>query len=193
MRTLSKIFRKLYRTCRIIKYSLLSDSKIKIKGKVKQLQPILYRGTGEVVYDNRVKIGYDPSPNFYDTIAYFECRKKIAVIKIGNDVVINNGVAIIADKDSISIGDNTLIGHNVSMFTSDFHVIDPVLRLKHSKAYEHGPINIGSNVWIGSEVMILKNVNIGDNCVIGAGAVVINDIPNNTIAAGNPAKVLKSI
>ena len=56
-----------------------------------------------------------------------------------------------------------------------------------------GGIFIGNNVWIGANCCILPNVHIGDNCVIGAGSVVTKDIPSNSVAAGNPAKVIKKI
>ena len=52
---------------------------------------------------------------------------------------------------------------------------------------------IGKNVWIGMNSLILKNVTIGDNSIIGAGSVVVKDVPKNTIAAGNPAKVIKDL
>lgn len=54
-------------------------------------------------------------------------------------------------------------------------------------------MTIGNNVWIGANVTILPNVTIGDNCVIGAGSVVTKDIPANTVAAGNPCRVLREI
>lgn len=55
------------------------------------------------------------------------------------------------------------------------------------------PIKVGNNVWFGGNVTVLPNVTIGDNCVIGAGSVVTKDIPNNSLAVGNPAKVIRNI
>ena len=55
------------------------------------------------------------------------------------------------------------------------------------------PIEVGNNVWIGGNVVVLPGVKIGDNCVIGAGSVVVKDIPENSVAVGNPCKVIKKI
>jgi maltose O-acetyltransferase len=55
------------------------------------------------------------------------------------------------------------------------------------------PVTIGNNVWIGGGAIICPGVSIGDNCTIGAGSVVTKDIPSNSIAVGNPCKVIKSI
>lgn len=74
---------------------------------------------------------------------------------------------------------------------------DHVLRDKNlpiiKQGYKSSPIVIGNNVWLGTHVIVLKGVKIGDNCVIGAGSVVISDIPANSLAAGVPAKVIKKI
>lgn len=55
------------------------------------------------------------------------------------------------------------------------------------------PIKVGNNVWIGGNVVVLPGVTIGDNVVIGAGSVVNKDIPSNSVAVGNPCKVIKSL
>jgi len=54
-------------------------------------------------------------------------------------------------------------------------------------------VTIGNNVWIGGNVTILPGVTIGDNCTIGAGSVVTRDIPDNSVAAGNPARVIRRL
>lgn len=115
-------------------------------------------------------------------------------IKIGNHVSMS-GVTVYSFKH-IEIGDDTSIGANTKILDSDFHPIDPEIRLKDPDNKAHTSMKetiIGKNVFIGCNSLILKGAHIGDNSVIGAGSVVTKDVPSNCIAAGNPAKVIKSI
>lgn len=97
---------------------------------------------------------------------------------------------IMLDVCPITIGDNTMFGPRVSLLTAS-HPIDAQVRVS---GLELGaPITIGSNVWLGGGVIVNPGVTIGDNCVIGSGAVVTKNIPPNTIAAGNPCRVLRPI
>ncbi len=89
----------------------------------------------------------------------------------------------------ISIGENTFIGPNCGFYTAIHHTNSQ----ERVKGYESAkPINIGKNVWIGGNVTVLPGVAIGDNSVIGAGSVVTRNIPQNTIAVGNPCCVIKN-
>ncbi|HJB43397.1 MAG TPA: sugar O-acetyltransferase, partial [Candidatus Coprenecus merdipullorum] len=92
------------------------------------------------------------------------------------------------DHGGVRIGDGCQIGHNV-VFATLNHFLEPEKR----KMTHSAPIVLGKNVWVGSNATILQGVTIGDNAVIGAGAVVTGDIPANTVAAGVPAKVIKHI
>jgi len=90
----------------------------------------------------------------------------------------------------VVFGDNVFIGPNCGFYTAG-HPIDSIER---NKGLEFArPIIVGNNVWIGANVTVVPGVTIGDNCVIGAGSVVTKDIPDNTVAVGNPCKVIKSI
>lgn len=172
---------------------MISDNSVQVKGNPIVKQATIYKGKGKVWFDDNVQIGYNPSPGFLNEVSYFECRKPDASIIIGRDVIINNSLVIIADKDEIKIGANSLIGDHVKLYNSDFHPLNPEDRLMGRKNYQHAKINIGQNVWLGSFSIVLKGVTIGDNSVIGAGSVVVGDIPPNVVAAGNPAKVIKQI
>lgn len=108
-------------------------------------------------------------------------------IHFGKNVFVNSNCCF-QDQGGIFIGDNTLIGHNVVLATLN-HGLLPTER----KNLIPKKIVIGKNVWIGSSSVILGGVTIGDNAVIGAGSVVTKDVPENMIAVGNPARVIKSI
>ena len=110
-------------------------------------------------------------------------------IEIGENFYSNYNL-IILDCAPVKIGDNVLIGPNVSIYTAG-HPLHYEIR---NQEYEYAfPIIIGDNVWIGGNVVINPGVSIGENSVIGSGSVVTKDIPNNVIAIGNPCKVLRVI
>lgn len=96
----------------------------------------------------------------------------------------------VVDDGNIYIGDACMIGPNVTLCTTG-HPADPDYR--RMVAHYSLPIHIGENVWIGSNAVILPGVTIGDNSIIGAGAVVTKDIPANVVAVGNPCRVLREI
>lgn len=107
-------------------------------------------------------------------------------LTIGNDVFINEG-AVVCAMHKITIGNNTKIGDFATIYDTNFHEVEEGAGVKY------GPVSIGRNVWIGKNAIILQGVSIGDNSVIGAGAIVTSSIPANSLAAGNPAKVIRSI
>lgn len=88
--------------------------------------------------------------------------------------------------DKIEIGDNVRVGANVLITDSDWHLDDPRVGFPC-------PVVIGNNVWLGYGVTILKGVNIGANSIIGANSLVVSDIPENVLAAGNPCKVIRML
>lgn len=110
-------------------------------------------------------------------------------IKVGKRFFANFNFVVL-DEARVTIGDDCFIGPNVSIYTA-CHSTDPVKR--NSRQEWARPVSIGSNVWIGGSVTILPGVTIGDNVTIGAGSVVVSDIPSNTVAVGNPCKVIKKI
>lgn len=110
-------------------------------------------------------------------------------IYIGDNVYMNTG-CIILDQCPVRIGKNTLFGPRVGVYCA-LHPIDAMIR---NLLVEGGkPITVGENCWIGGNAVLCPGVTIGDNVVIGAGSVVTKDIPSNTIAVGNPCKVIREI
>lgn len=111
-----------------------------------------------------------------------------AEIVIGDYCLISPGTRISA-ADSIRIGDNCMLAANVYISDSDWHgIYNRVRPFRCTKA-----VVLENNVWLGESVIVNKGVRIGENSVIGAGAVVTKDIPANVVAAGNPARVIKTI
>ena len=108
---------------------------------------------------------------------------------LGNSVYANFNLTLV-DNTDIFIGDECMIGPNVVIATAG-HPIEPELRRK--AAQFNIPVHIGRNVWIGAGAVILPGVHIGDNSVIGAGSVVTKDIPENSVAYGNPCRVVREI
>ena len=110
-----------------------------------------------------------------------------ARLELGDHVYINYGASICAYQ-SIRIGDRCTVGTYVIITDNDQHDL-----LDRSKLPPSKPVTLEDEVWIGDRVIILKGVTIGSSSVIGAGSVVTRDVPRDSIAAGNPAKVLRSI
>ena len=121
-------------------------------------------------------------------------------IHIGNNVSINTGCTLV-DCNKITIGSNVLIAPNVQLYTAT-HPIDLDERLapvetedgiKRVRRTYALPITIEDGCWIGGGVIILPGITIGYGSVIGAGSVVTKDIPANSLAVGNPCKVIRQI
>lgn len=108
-------------------------------------------------------------------------------IEIGENFYANHNL-IILDGNKVKFGDNVFIAPNCGFYTAG-HPLDAKRRnegLEYAK-----PIEVGNNVWIGGNVVVLPGVKIGDNVVIGAGSIVTKNIPSNVVAVGNLCKVIK--
>ena len=110
-------------------------------------------------------------------------------IEVGENFYINHN-CVILDCAKVTFGDNVLVGPNCSFYTP-IHPLDAKTRNTFIERAE--PITVGDNVWFGGNVTVLPGVTIGDNAVIGAGSVVVNDIPSNMLAVGNPCKPIRKI
>lgn len=108
-------------------------------------------------------------------------------ITFGKNVFVNS-CCHFQDQGGITIGDGAFIGHNVVLATAN-HDLDPRM---NRKLY-YAPINIGAHVWIGSNVVILQGVTIGEWAVVAAGAVVTKDVEPYTVVGGIPAKFIKKV
>ncbi len=110
-------------------------------------------------------------------------------IRLGRNVFINYH-CVFLDCARIEIGDDVQIGPAVQLYTAQ-HPIDPASRRKGLESAS--PIHIGNNVWIGGGAIILPGVTIGDDSVIGAGSVVVRDVPPAKVVVGNPARIIRTL
>ena len=119
--------------------------------------------------------------------------EKGAYFGTGTGISIGNGSGIGVNcsvHGPLTIGDNVMMGPEVTILTSN-HKFDRLdIPMRH-QGMSIEPVTIGNDVWIGMRSIILPGVNIGDKVIIGAGAVVTKDIPNNAIVGGVPAKIIK--
>lgn len=110
-------------------------------------------------------------------------------IRVGKNFYANHNLVIL-DCAPATFGDNVFIAPNCGFYTAG-HPLEAEIRntgLEYARS-----IKVGDNVWIGGNVCVLPGVTIGDNCVIGAGSVVVKDIPSNSVAVGNPCRVIKHL
>ncbi len=109
-------------------------------------------------------------------------------ISCGDNVYFNVN-CVVLDSAPIQIGSNVFFAPNVQLYTAN-HPLDAELRKTLENAL---PISIGNDCWIGGNTVICPGITIGNGCVIGAGSVVAKDIPDNSLAVGNPAKVIRKL
>lgn len=134
--------------------------------------------------------GFYMAPKLGSGSLLIQPRVRDSEIVIGNNNSFSNNVTLCANE-SIRIGNQCLIGNEVSIYDCDFHEVAPSSR-RHSSG-PMAPVALGNNVWLGSRVIVLKGVTIGDNSVIAAMSLVTKSIPANCVAAGVPARVIRDI
>jgi len=105
------------------------------------------------------------------------------------DNVFFNVNCVVLDEAKVSIGSNVLFGPGVQLYTASYP-LDAISRRTHKISK---PITIGDDCWIGGNAIICPGITIGNGCVIGAGSVVTKDVPDNSLAVGNPAKVIRKL
>ncbi len=109
-------------------------------------------------------------------------------IRLGEHVFVNANCTFL-DGGYITIGAHTLVGPCVQIYTPH-HPLE-YLQRRENKEYAY-PVTIGEDCWIGGGVIICPGVRIGERCIIGAGSVVTKDIPSDSVAAGNPARIIRT-
>ncbi len=113
-------------------------------------------------------------------------------IIIGERVLIDD-YSILSAHESIRIGSNTMVSANCYLVDFNHKVPLSLKDISKKEGYKNLPITVGSNVWLGTHVIVLPGVKIGEGAVVGAGSVVTKDVPPFVIVAGNPARIVKKI
>ena len=117
--------------------------------------------------------------------------RRNAEIRIGNNFGMTGGAICSAQR--IWIGDGVTVGANSTICDTDFHPIEVELRKKSSSVGKCKDIEIGDDVFVGMNCIILKGVHIKTGAVIGAGSVVSHNVPERVVVAGNPARIIRTI
>src|SRR5699024_507937 len=110
-------------------------------------------------------------------------------LKLGKDVFVNANSYFI-DGNYITVGDHIFIGLKCGFYT---YTLQENIEARNQGLEKALPITIEKNVWLGANVSVMPGVSIGEGSVIGAGSVVTRDIPKNSVAVGNPCRVIRSI
>lgn len=171
-------------------YSATDDYLLKLLNRTKdlcweynQIRPTLF---GERNAKLKQILGQCDDDTFINQPFYCDYGKHISV---GKRFFANFGLTVL-DEAHVTIGDDCFIGPNVSIYTA-CHSTDPDKRNTRDE-WARG-VTIGNSCWIGGSVTILPGVTIGNRCTIGAGSVVTTDIPDGSVAVGNPAHVIKKV
>lgn len=163
---------------------------------------IIGRPIISLAYNSKIHIGKNVilmsnSKYCLSSSLYSPCKLKTitrnAIIEIGDNTSFN-GTSITCRSTKIFIGSRTMVGPNVTILDSPFHPMSPIEKRNYYPDNElDKPVYIGEDVWIGSQVIILPGSKIGNGSVIGAGSIVSGNIPENVLAIGSPARVIRNI
>jgi maltose O-acetyltransferase len=178
---------KLIQKIRIYFFKLVSTANV--KGCPTLSQPLHAVGSGVIQFEGTVNVGIFPSPYFLSSYAYMEARNLGSSIFIGDGSFLNNGFTAIAEFSDIYIGRRVLVGTNVEIFDSNFHGLE-VDQRNITNRDQSKSVTIGDDVFLGSNVKISKGVTIGRGSIIANGSIVVKNVPEFTIAGGNPAVIL---
>ncbi len=177
--------------------------------KISYGKNLLLKGT-PVIFNKKganIEIGDNVTikSSFLSNLVGLYSRTIIVTRAQGARIVIGKGVGIsgatIYARKGIYIGDNTCVGGNCKILDNDFHPIEVEARNKllsdpnggDSELVPTREIHIGRDCFIGCNTLILKGTELGDGCVVGAGAVVSGKFPDGSVIAGNPARIIRTM
>lgn len=175
---------------RVFYYTPLFKSRLKSQAK----RLYLYGGIPAVLGALEIEMGEDVELAARTTLAGRSLSNPTPLLKVGNEVVIgwHNKISV---GSRVILEDKTYLAGGCHLVGYPGHSLDPKARADRLPDSDDqcGEIILKRNVWLGSNVTVLAGVTIGENTVVGAGSVVTKDLPANVLAAGVPAKVIKSL
>jgi acetyltransferase-like isoleucine patch superfamily enzyme len=151
--------------------------------------PVVLAGQGRIGFGSRVVFGWEQSPGFLSGYSYVEARNPGSEVTFGDETQLNNGVTFASEGPGIAVGRRCLIGTGVHVYDSDFHALEASRR--RDAPPRMARVEIGDDVFIGTNALVLKGVTLGAGSVVGAGAVVLAGVPPGAVVAGNPAQVVR--
>ena len=176
----------------ILKRTKLVFSKIRLKLRFLRKKSFI----GKIISCSNVKkieIGKSVRIKDYcrlECIDYWNGKKLNSQLKIGTGVIINDFFTVYV-TDHCTIGNNTIFANRCTILTEN-HGMNPETSIPyHAQDLINGPVHIGKNCWIGTNVTFLPNSSVGDNVIVAAHSVVNKSFPSNVIIAGAPAKIIK--
>lgn len=149
---------------------------------------VVVKNIGQIIIGNNVSLKSFPDGEPYRTGLQTHCED--AVIRIGDNCNLNG--TMIHCRTKVTIGRFCMFGPGTKIVDNDSHRIS-IDVIERRKTPNSAPIIIGDNVWVGMNALILKGVEIGENAIVAAYSVVTKNVPENTLVAGNPAKILKTL
>jgi acetyltransferase-like isoleucine patch superfamily enzyme len=159
--------------------------RVELHSTVRLRTRAIFRGTGSLRIDEHAILG-DRDAGMPGAAVYFNARNPESFIHVSAHSRLSNGVEIIA-LERVEIGERVLAGAGARILDSDFHGIAPGERESDARSL---PVTIGDGVWLGMSAIILKGVAIGQDAIIGAGSVVVRNVPSGAVVAGHPARTL---
>lgn len=174
---------------------LLRLNGVKCSGIVRSFGvPIVeIRGGGRMSFGPRMILKSSQISSFMGLYApcKFSALSENATLTVGADF--QASACVICVRERVNIGSRVMLGANVTILDSDCHAMDIPARYDKSAPIPSAPVEIGDDVFVGTNSIILKGVKIGAGSIVAAGSVVVRSIPSNCLAGGNPAKVIKNM
>ena len=156
--------------------------------------PLVQRRRGSTIAIGRalhMRNWFSSNPLGVQHTSILATRADGAFIRIGDHVSMTG--AVICAQSGITIGDRVRIGANSAIVDTDFHPLDARERISAPREGSSRPVVIEEDVFLGTRVLVMKGSTIGRGSIIGAGSVVVGEIPAGSIAAGNPARVIRAL